>query len=88
MASRATEVCTWALSESQGWVRISSLYYTDDTPTVFSEQPEDTLLVREYISSGAKEVNNYSEDKWNCGNSSQIENALTKFGNDPEDAYL
>ena len=88
MANRETEVCTWALSDSQGWVKLSNWYYTDDTPTICNARPQDTVLVREYISSGAKQVKNYSDDKWNCGVPSQINNALAKFGNDPQDAYL
>ena len=85
---RKVEKCTWALSLTLGWVKESALYYTDEKPTVFAKKTSDTVLVREYISSGAKPTKEHCNEIWNCGNQTKVDSALSKFGKKPKNPYM
>ena len=85
---RKVEKSKWALSESNGWVKISVLYYTDEKETVLVKQPDDTVLVKEYISGGSFPAKQTCIEVWRCNDDNRISAAIAESKADPEKPYL
>ena len=84
---RNKEVRVWCLSKTEGWVKISDWYYTEEKPDVYRQKPDDTVLELECYSAGSHDCPNTYYDK-KIGTDEEIRIAKENFGDMPDKPYM